>query len=371
MAKKDYYELLGLARIATAAEIKSAYRKKALEFHPDRNPGDRQAEDMFKLVAEAYEVLSDDKQRGIYDKFGHEGLTGASGFHGFNSSEDIFSAFSDIFEDFFGFGSASSGSRKGQRARRGRDLALEIEIDFMEACFGVEKEVPITRHIPCNSCSGSGARAGSSPQKCSYCNGYGQIQARQGFFTISTACPQCQGAGSFIRDKCPDCRGQGVTREEKKLKVKVPPGVDDGLKLLLKGEGEAGANAGPAGDLYVTLHVAKHPHFVRDGDNIVSSLSISFPEAALGAALNVDTLEGSRELQVKAGIESGERIVLKNAGVANVRSGRRGDHVFIIQVKTPQSLTSRQRELVQQLAQELPSLDKHKSIAKKKKGFFS
>lgn len=373
MAKKDYYELLGVARRAEKTEIKSAYRKKALEYHPDRNPGNRDAEEMFKLVAEAYEVLSDDRQRQIYDQFGHEGLSGQSGFHGFNNTDDIFSAFSDIFEDFFGFGGGGGNSKRGTRARRGRDLGMEIEIEFLEACFGTEKEVPVSRQVRCETCEGSGAKKGSEAQRCSYCNGYGQIQARQGFFTISTACPQCQGAGVFVKDKCGDCKGRGAIKQEKKCKIKVPAGVMDGLKLLLKGEGEAGENSGPPGDLYVTIHVKKHEHFHREDDDIVSHLNVSFADVCLGAKIPVETIEGMKELEIKAGVQSGDRVVIKNAGVANVRSGKRGDHVFFVQVVTPKSVSAKARELLTQLNQELGGgvLESKDKPAKKKKGFFS
>lgn len=370
----DYYELLGVVKTAGTDEIKKAYRKKAFEYHPDRNPGDHTAEEKFKLVAEAYEVLSDSQKRQIYDQYGIEGLKGRGGFHGFNSTDDIFSAFSDIFEDFFGFSGQQRGQGSGgKRARRGHDLQTEVEIEFLEACFGVEREVSVTSNVKCETCDGVGAKKGSAPSRCTYCNGYGQVQMSQGFFTISTTCPQCQGAGQVIKDKCPDCRGQGVVPKSRKLKVKIPAGIQSDMRLMMRGEGEAGGHGGPAGDLYVFVRVKAHPEFKREGDDIVTELAVSFPHLALGAELKVNTIEGERDLEIKAGTQSGEVVRLKHLGVANVRTGKRGDHLFFIQAVTPTKLSAKQKELLQELAGEfeLPQAETGKDkVKKKKKGFF-
>lgn len=360
MSKADYYDLLEVSHQAQTAEIKAAYRKKAFEYHPDRNPGSHEAEEKFKLVSEAYEVLSDDTKRRIYDQYGHEGLSHQPGFHGFTSTDDVFSAFSDIFEDFFGFGTGRHGTSR--RARHGRDLGTELTIEFLEACFGIEKETVIQRSVRCEDCQGSGVKRGSQPIKCSYCNGYGQIQARQGFFTISTTCPQCRGQGRIIKDKCPTCHGHGVKRQEKKLKVKVPAGVMDGIRLMLQGEGEAGENQGPSGDLYVVVHVQPHPEFQRQDDNIISELGVTFPEAALGLNCVVNTIEGEKTVTVKPGTQSGETIRLKGMGVANVRNARRGDHIIVVRVRTPQTLTPRQKELLEELALEFAPAGRKKNL---------
>jgi molecular chaperone DnaJ len=370
MAKPDYYELLTVTRTATVEDVKKAYRKKAFEFHPDRNPGNPQAEEQFKLVAEAYEVLSDERQRHLYDTYGHAGLEGGqAGFHGFNNTEDIFSSFSDIFEDFFGMGQGGRSRGGGQRARKGPDTKAELEIDFLEACFGVDKPLELQTAVTCETCAGTGGKKGSTPTKCSYCNGYGQVRHSQGFFTISTTCPQCKGQGTQIKDKCPDCNGQGAQRKKRTLTVKVPPGVSDGIRLLLQGEGEAGQNGGPGGDLYVFLHVRPHAEFQREGDDIVTQLKLTFPEAALGAPMTVTTIEGETTVDVKAGIQSGDTISLKGKGIANLRSGRRGNHVIHIQVVTPTSLTPAQKELLLKLGEDL-GVSK-KDAKKKKKGFFT
>jgi molecular chaperone DnaJ len=369
----EYYELLGIAKTAGTDEIKKAYRKKAFEYHPDRNPGDHTAEEKFKLVAEAYEVLSDVQKRQIYDQYGIEGLKGRGGFHGFNSADDIFSTFSDIFEDFFGFAGQRSGGTGGKRARRGHDLQTEVEIEFLEACFGIEREVSISSNVKCETCDGVGAKKGSSPSRCTYCNGHGQVQMNQGFFTISTTCPQCQGAGQMIKDKCADCRGQGVVPKSRKLKVKIPAGIQGDMRLMMRGEGEAGQHGGPAGDLYVFVRVREHAEFKREGDDIVTELQVIFPHLALGAAIKVNTIEGEHNLEIKAGTQSGDIVRLKHLGVANIRSGKRGDHLFVIQAVTPSKLSTRQKELLQELAGEFeaPQAEIGRDKAKKKKkGFF-
>jgi molecular chaperone DnaJ len=286
----------------------------------------------------------------------------------------VFSAFGDIFEDFFGFGNARRGQGgSSSRARRGRDIQIETQIEFLEACFGIEKEVDITSNVACSDCSGTGAKKGTTPTRCSYCNGYGQVQMSQGFFTISTTCPQCSGAGQTIKDKCETCRGQGTVAKSRKLKVKIPAGISDTMRLMMRGEGEAGLNGGPNGDLYVLVHVEEHADFKRDGDNIVSEIEVPFPHLALGATLAVQTIDGENELEIKAGTQSGEILKLKGAGIANLRSGKRGDHLFLVQAMTPTKLSDEQRDLLQKLALDfsLPTpSDKKEKTKKKKKGFF-
>lgn len=369
MEKQDYYELLGVSRTASPAEIKGAYRKKAFEYHPDRNQGDPKAAERFKLVSEAYEVLSDDRKRSIYDQFGHAGLQGDGFGHHFHSAEDIFSAFGDIFEDFFGF--SSRGPRSRTRARPGRDLETEITIDFLESCFGVQKEVRVSRQAKCVLCEGSGAKPGTAPQTCDTCQGHGQVRMTQGFFSISTTCPHCGGKGQTIRHKCPDCQGRGVTDQIKKLIVKVPPGVSDGTRLLMHGEGEAGLYGGPPGDLYVHIHVREHEEFKRQDDHIISKLSLNFVELSLGVECDVNTIEGPQRIKIPAGTQSGDVIRLKSKGVANVRTGRRGDHLIHIHAETPRRLTDRQRQLLEELSREFASTSQRKSEKKtKRKKFF-
>lgn len=373
MNKPDYYHLLGVELSASAQDIKSAYRKKALQYHPDRNPGDSKAEDMFKLVAEAYDVLSDEKKRQIYDQFGHEGLQGFGGQggfgHGFASADDIFSAFGDIFEDFFGF---SSRSRGRTRARRGRDLETQVTVDFLEACAGAQKNVPVSHHVRCDECKGSGAKKGTSPDTCSYCGGHGQVRMTQGFFTIGTTCPQCGGAGQVVKNKCTRCHGQGVVKEERPIKVKIPDGVSDGMRLLIHGEGEAGEHGGPSGDLYVLIGVREHAEFKRDGDDIISRLKLDLPGLALGCERQISTILGQENISIKAGTQSGDVITLYGKGVPNVRTGRRGDHHIYIQAVTPTKLSARQKELLEGLAKEFAAQAGSEPQGKKgkKRGFF-
>jgi len=370
MSKRDYYDLLGIPKSATEADIKSAYRKKALEYHPDRNPGNHEAEEKFKMVAEAYDVLSDTRKRGIYDQFGHAGLQGGPGggaYHGFNSADDIFSAFGDVFEDFFGFGGGRGSSRT--RARRGRDLQIETKIDFIEACFGVTKEVSVAHNMPCDACGGTGAKAGSSPETCSYCRGRGQVQMSQGFFTISTTCPQCQGQGRVVSEKCAQCFGRGTVNKKKKFDVKIPAGIQEGMRVMMQGQGEAGENGGPLGDLYVYVHVKEHEEFDREGDHILSEIQVPFPALALGCELDVATIGGAAKIKIKPGTQSGDVFRLKGEGVANVRTGRRGDHLLHVQALTPTKLSNKQKKLLEELAVDFGTACAG-NIKKKKKNFW-
>ncbi len=372
--KRDYYQVLGVSKNASPEEIKKAYRQAALKHHPDRNEGDPKAEESFKEAAEAYEVLSDPHQRARYDQFGHAGVThGAGGGRPFQDMDDIFASFGDIFEDVFGMGGFGGfgPSRRGRsHVRRGRDLSVEMEIDFEEACFGVERTVEITRQETCEDCHGQGAAPGSERKTCPRCHGSGQVGRNQGFFTITATCNECRGSGSVVTEPCRTCRGNGRLDRHKKMTVKVPPGVDDGNRLVLQGEGDGGEGGGGPGDLYVFLRVRAHERFERDGTTIYSEEDISFVTAALGGEIEVDTLNGKTGIRVPKGTETGDTVIVEGAGVTELRSGKsknRGDHVVRLVVRTPKHLTSKQEELLKQFAS--LSGETIKS-PKKKKGFF-
>lgn len=364
--KKDYYEILEVARNAEVVEIKKAYRRLALQFHPDKNPGNRDAEEKFKEASEAYEVLSSPDKRQIYDQFGHQGLQG-TGFHGFSGVEDIFESFGDVFEDFFNMGSRRS---RRTRAQKGADLRYDLEIDFMDACFGSSKQIHVVKAVSCATCKGSGAKKGTGPSTCSHCQGTGQVRHSQGFFTISTTCPACGGAGATINDPCTECRGHGLVRETKKLEVKIPAGVDTGIRLMIHGEGEVGERGGPAGDLYVLIHVRAHDFFVREGDDIGGLIPVSMTQASLGAKISVPTLKGEEEVEIPKGLQSGEHVVLKGKGVPNLRSGRPGDQVMTVIVKTPTHLTAAQEELLREFSHLEGGEEISKDKKKKKRGLF-
>lgn len=367
MAKRDYYEVLGLSRTASGDEIKKAYRQAALKFHPDRNPGDKTAEDKFKEAAEAYEVLSDTQKKQRYDQFGTEGL-GGTGFHPFTNVDDVFSSFGDIFGDFFGTPSRGGGGRQRSRTRRGSDLSCEVGIDFMEACTGTEKKVEITKREKCGTCHGSGAAAGSKRETCARCHGSGQVGSSHGFFTISSTCDRCQGEGTTLSHPCSDCHGSGLIRRTKKLSIKVPAGVDNGIRLVLQGEGEPGHDNGPSGDLYVFVRVGDHPFFKRSEEDLYCEVPVSFVQATLGGEIEVATLEGMEKVKIPKGIETGETIRLKGKGVSHLRSKKRGDQIIRVVVKTPKQLTTKQEELLR----EFGSLSGEEvSKNNKKKGFFS
>lgn len=363
MSSPDFYAILGVARDATDAEIKKAYRQKAMEHHPDRNPGNPDAEAKFKECGEAYEILSDAEKRQIYDQYGYEGLKGRG--IGFHSAEDIFSSFGEIFEDFFGMGMGGRSSR-GSRARRGADLRYDMEIDFMEAIRGVEKQIEVPKTAACPDCNGTGSRTTSAPQTCPQCQGQGQIRHSQGFFSIASTCPGCRGAGKIVADPCKHCRGKGLVEVKRKLSVQIPPGVDAGNRLRLDGEGELGINGGPPGDLHVVLFIREHENFQRDGQNIHSVLEISFPEAALGTSKAVETIDGMIDVDIPAGTQAGEELVLKGKGVKAIRGSGRGQHVLHIRVNTPEKLSREQEELYR----ELLALDQDAKPKGKKKGFF-
>ena len=367
MNKRDYYKVLGVSRSADDEEIKKAYRKLALQYHPDRNPGDKEAEENFKEAAEAYEVLRNGEKRQIYDRFGHEGLEG-SGFRGFSGFEDIFSSFGDIFEDFFGFGSRS-GSR--QRSRQGASLRYNLSITLEEAFEGKEEEIKFHKHDSCQQCDGSGISPGTQAQSCPTCQGRGQVIRSQGFFQISTTCPACHGEGQIVTDPCSECDGTGKVRIEKSLTLKIPAGVDTGSQLRLRNEGEAGENGGPPGDLFVVIHVEDHEFFHRKGDDLVCEIPISFTQAALGDTISIPVL-GSPEgkaLKIAKGTQPGDVLTLRHSGMPSIRGGHRG-HLFVsVTVKVPKKLSERQAELLREFAsiEESARSKKHKNFWQKLK----
>jgi len=344
MQENDYYKILGVSRNSSEEEIKKSYRKIAMQHHPDRNPGNKEAEEKFKLASEAYEVLRDPERRQIYDRFGVQGLKGV-GFTGFRGFDDIFSAFGDIFEDFFGFGTTQ---KRRTRARPGADLRYDLNISFHDAAFGKETEIEIPKDVYCESCNGAGAEPGTYPASCPNCKGTGQTIRTQGFFTISTTCSKCRGEGKFVPHPCKHCRGSGKVRMNKKIQIKIPPGVDSGSKLRIRGEGEEGEKGGPPGDLFIFIYVNQHEFFTRDRDNILCQIPISFPQAALGAEIEVPTLESTRKVSIPKGTESGDILKIKGEGFPRIRENGRGDQLIQIIVKTPKNLTKRQEELLKE-----------------------
>jgi molecular chaperone DnaJ len=344
MEDRDYYKILEVSRDASEDQIKKNYRKVAMQYHPDRNPGNKEAEEKFKMASEAYEVLRDPEKREIYDRYGIEGLKG-SGFTGFRGFEDIFSAFGDIFEDFFGFGTTG---RTRSRARAGTDLRYDLKISFHDSAFGKEAEIEIPKNVVCDVCNGTGAKPGTYPTQCPSCKGTGQVTRSQGFFTISTTCGHCRGEGKIIPHACKECRGHGRVRKTKKIQIRIPPGVDTGSKLRIRGEGEEGQRGGPPGDLFVFIYVEPHDFFSRDGDDIVCQIPISFPQAALGTEIAVPTLNGEKKLLIPKGIENGAILRIKGEGFQKMRGYGRGDEIIQVIVKTPRDLTKRQEEILKE-----------------------
>jgi molecular chaperone DnaJ len=350
--QRDCYEVLGVARAASVEEIKSAYRKAALKWHPDRNPQNKQeAEVKFREATEAYSVLSDPQKRQVYDTYGHAGLSGASGAD-FNST--IFQDFHDIFGDFFGFEDLFSGGRRGRRrVQRGADLRYDMSLTFEEAAAGVATKIKLPRQEYCEACNGTGAKAGTGVAACQSCGGRGQLAYQQGFFTITRTCPACQGAGQIIRERCPDCRGQGRLERERTIELRVPPGVDTGTRLRVTGEGEPGPNGGPPGDLYVVLEVKEHPFFERRGADLYCTIPVSVVQAAVGTELQVPGLTGEERLKIPEGTQSGAVFRIKGKGMPDPHGGGKGDLYYHVRVMTPVKLTREQRKLMEQLGETL------------------
>jgi molecular chaperone DnaJ len=347
--KRDYYEVLGVARDADGATIKKAYRRLAMELHPDRNPDNPEAEEGFKAAAEAYEILSDDERRSLYDRFGHDGPKNA-GFQGFSGVEDIFSHFGDLFGDLFGGGRGDGGGRQA----RGGDVRADLELTLREAATGVEKEIKVRRRVACKECSGSGAAKGTAPARCDTCGGRGQVLHSQGFFMIGTPCPSCNGQGVTIKSPCGSCRGNGVQLTEERLKVNVPAGIDDGQTLRLTGRGEAAPGGGRDGNLYVVISVKGDPRFVREEDDLYVQVKLSVMKAALGGQVQVPTIDGGElAVDVKPGTQPGDHLVLRGRGMPHVERPGRGDQYVVFQIDIPKKLSLRATELLVELATEL------------------
>ncbi|HDZ10264.1 molecular chaperone DnaJ [Pseudohongiella sp.] len=343
MSKRDYYEVLGVGRDATEGELKKAYRRVAMKHHPDRNPDNKESEEKFKEANEAFEVLSDPDKKARYDQYGHAGVNPQGG--GGAGAGDFGDIFSDIFGDIFG-GAGGRGGRGG--VRKGADLRYNLELDLESAVKGTTVKIRIPTAVNCGTCDGTGAKKGSSPVDCATCNGIGQVRMQQGFFSVQQTCPRCQGSGKQIKDPCNTCHGRGQVEEQKTLSVKVPAGVDDGDRIRLTGEGQAGVNGGPPGDLYVQVHMRAHKLFVRDGRDLHCEIPISFVDAALGGELEVPTLDGRVKLKIPAETQTGKLFRLRGKGVTSVRGGPPGDLLCRVVVETPVKLTRRQKEILQE-----------------------
>jgi len=350
--KMDYYEVLQVERTASDGELKVAYRKLAMQFHPDRNPNNPEAEERFKQCSEAYQVLSDPDKRAAYDRYGHAGVSGAGpgGFNGgnpFQGQGDLGDIFGDLFGEMFNMG----GNRRASRAQRGRDLKFDMRLEFEEAVFGVEREISIRRAEVCEDCSGTGSEGSKQPETCQQCGGRGQVRSQQGFFSVARTCPVCSGTGSIVRNPCKTCRGDARIQREHKILVKVPAGVEQDTRIRYSGEGDAGRFGGPGGDLYVVLEVKAHKFFERDGDDLHCVIPVSFPQASLGTELEIATLEGKETLKVPEGTQSGKEFKLKGKGVPHLNSHGKGDLIVEVRVQTPSKLNKQQKELLKQLAE--------------------
>ncbi len=373
MSKRDYYAVLGVERNASAQEIKKAYRALALKYHPDKNPDNKESEDLFKEAAEAYSILSDTEKRGMYDQFGHAGVAAGSGAGGFD--ESVFSGFEDILGDFFGFGSGGRRRSARNRPQQGRSLEQLLTLTFQEAFEGCEKSVEVHRAEPCETCTGSGLKTGAKSHTCSTCGGMGQVQVQSGFFAISRTCHACGGRGQTISpsDRCGTCHGAKHIEKTRPLDVTVTAGVDTGMKLKVRGQGEPGALGGPAGDLYLVIKVEDHEFFKREGENLFARIPISFSQAALSTEIEIPTLHGVETLKVPAGTQTGKQFRMKRAGFSIVgRPHRFGDLFLEAVVVTPTKINKRERELLEELAEiEGDHITEHKSVFQKVKDFFN
>ncbi len=367
MSKRDYYEILGLQRGAAKDEIKKAYRKLALKYHPDKNPDNPEAEAKFKEASEAAEVLLDEGKKSRYDQFGHAGVDGQAGFGGGGAGDfgDLGDMFGDIFGDILG-GGRRGGGRRRYRGTPGNDLQMTLDVSFEEAAFGAEKTISLTRYADCVPCKGAGTKSGSKPASCDMCQGMGEVRRQQGFFTVATACPKCQGSGQMITDPCGSCSGQGRQKKKVDLAVKVPVGIDTNQRLKLSGEGDAGSMGAPSGDLYVVINVLDHSIFEREGFNIHCTVPISFSQAALGDEIEVPTLDGKVSVTIPDGAQSGRKMRLKGKGIQRLGAYGQGDLILTIHVETPTKLSSEQRDLIKRLG-ELESNDKSNPMSR---GFF-
>lgn len=364
--QRCYYEVLGVERTATSAQITTAYRKLAIRFHPDKNPGNDEAASKFKEAARAFEVLSDEQMRARYDRYGHAGVQGG-GRHEFNDISDIFEAFGDLFGGgVFGEAFGGGGRRRGSRARQGRDVACSVTLSLEEAAHGTTRTVAFTRHEACTTCDGSGAKKGTQPQPCDYCGGQGQVIQSAGVFRLQTTCPACRGAGSVIRDKCPACGGAGLTEEHVERKVTIPAGVDNDVRVRLAGEGEPGTHGGPPGDCYCSIVIEEHPFLVRDGRDLHCKVPVTFCQAALGVTIDVPTLEGAKPLEVKRGTQPGDVIRVRGLGMPEIRGRGIGDLHVHVEVEVPRTLSAREEELLREFAAE-----EQKAVSPRRSSFFS
>jgi len=360
--KRDYYEVLEISQTASSGEISTSYRKLAIKFHPDKNPGDDEAIACFKEASEAFEVLNDSEKRQRYDQYGHAGVNGQSGSgSGFSDVEDIFSAFGDIFGDLFG----GSGGRGRRRVRKGRDVRSDVSLTLQEAAQGVRKTVKFQRHEPCLKCEGSGAAEGSKRVQCSYCGGHGQVVQQAGIVRVQTTCPACKGEGSSIKTPCRPCRGSGHVLKKVKAEVEIPAGVDDGMQVRITGQGEPSPNGGPPGDCYCVVSILQHSLFEREGQHLICRVPITYSQAALGVTLEVPTLNGPGEVEIPPGTQSGDVHRLKGQGMPDPRMVGLGDLLVQVNIEVPKKVTSEEAELLRQLAE-----IEHKNVAPERKGFF-
>lgn len=360
-AQRDYYEVLGVSRDASQKQLADAYRKLAMKFHPDRNPGDEDSIKRFKECAEAFEVLSDDNKRARYDRFGHAGVDGSAGGGGprFSDAEDIFDAFGDVFGDILG------GRGRGRRARRGSDVRCDVTLDLIEAARGATKVIKFNRRNSCDTCSGSGVRPGQQPETCSYCGGQGQVLQSSGFFRVQTTCPACRGRGNIIRDPCPDCNGEGLVVEAIEREVHIPAGVDSSTRLRLEREGEPSSGGGPRGDCYCFITVKDHPLFQREGQHLICEVPIMYSQAVLGATIEVPTLDGREDLDIPSGTQTGKVFKLRGRGMPDPRGRGKGDLLVQVHIEVPNVLSPRHEEVLRELAEM-----EHANVSPHRKSFF-